>query len=268
MSFIVKFFLSLPFWVRVAILLFILIFVVWQFCGRPILWGLSGIPFLLRKIFHMFYLLIEMPVAALHKKFGMTFGKIDDRMSQIGENIDKLIERWYKAWHMPQKASLKKSLLIYVICIVFIAGPSLIHIDNRLLKTGEILYVCSEAFCINWLEEHGWYNPTVQTAWDQEEQEEDEEAENDDSKIVLIVAGIEDFLLVRDIPSIQDYTVLESLQNNDRVIWNGEMVFAEADEGHIEPWVKVVTVDGVQGWSRLYYLYPEQYANMEFYMAH
>ncbi|MEY8426586.1 SH3 domain-containing protein [Lachnospiraceae bacterium 46-15] len=54
------------------------------------------------------------------------------------------------------------------------------------------------------------------------------------------------------------------LKNGDAVLWRGELVFAEADDEHVEPWVKIVTGDGIEGWSRLFYLHPEEYQGMEF----
>lgn len=83
-------------------------------------------------------------------------------------------------------------------------------------------------------------------------------------EITLVVSGVSSSLLVRDIPSTEDCIILGRLQNDDVVVWSGQMVFSEVDNGHVEPWVKIVTVDGVEGWSRLYYLHPEQYVDMEF----
>ena len=54
MNYIVNFLLELPFAVRVLVGLFI-IFGIWAFLGKWILWILSVIPFLLAKIFFLFY---------------------------------------------------------------------------------------------------------------------------------------------------------------------------------------------------------------------
>ena len=71
-------------------------------------------------------------------------------------------------------------------------------------------------------------------------------------------------LLVRDAPSMTDGSILGRLQNEDTVLWHGEMCFLETDNGQIEPWVKIITVDGIEGWSRLNYLHPIEYENLEF----
>ena len=79
-----------------------------------------------------------------------------------------------------------------------------------------------------------------------------------------MVSGVSSSLLVRDMPSMEDCEVLERLVNGDMVIWRGEMRFSEAEDEHVEPWVKVVTEEGTEGWSRLFYLHPEEHADMEF----
>lgn len=57
--------------------------------------------------------------------------------------------------------------------------------------------------------------------------------------------------------------MLGKLYNDDVVIWTGQMVFAEVNDRSIEPWVKIRTSEGIEGWSRLYYLHPAQYENLD-----
>lgn len=84
---------------------------------------------------------------------------------------------------------------------------------------------------------------------------------------MLVVSGVNSSLLVRDIPSTENCTVLDRLQNDDIVVWTGQMVFAEAEGDHVEPWVKIITQNNVEGWSRLYYLHPEQYADEVYFVG-
>ena len=53
----------------------------------------------------------------------------------------------------------------------------------------------------------------------------------------------------------------------DTVTWNGEMCFSKLQDENFEIWVKVISDDEVQGWSRLSYLCPETYENVTF-MVH
>jgi len=53
-----------------------------------------------------------------------------------------------------------------------------------------------------------------------------------------------------------DGTTLDTVENEEIVIWNGELTFGPA-EGKQEPWAKVTAESGLEGWVRLYYLRPE-----------
>ena len=81
------------------------------------------------------------------------------------------------------------------------------------------------------------------------------------------MSGISTSLLVRDSPSVEEGAILDRLKNGDVVIWRGEMRFSKTDDSHVEPWVKIITESGVEGWSRLFYLHPEPYADVEFWVT-
>ncbi|MBD5554509.1 MAG: SH3 domain-containing protein [Roseburia sp.] len=264
MSGIMDMFFRLPFGVRVAMLL-LMIVVLWAIFRKVICWVLSLIPYVLIKIFRIFYLLIEMPIAALHKKWGSCFYKIDNILSLVGEKTDTVLHCWYMAWHYPKKFHLGISLLVYAVCVALIVVPSFMKTDSN-LKFGENAYRHCETRFIKWLEEREWYNPTMQAAMNQEEQIESGSAETDSFDVILVVSGVSSSLLVRDIPSTENCIILDRLQNDDTVIWKGQLVFSEADNSHIEPWVKVVTANGVEGWCRLFYLHPDDYMEQEFYV--
>lgn len=220
------------------------------------------IPFLMEKIFQCFYFLIEIPVALLHQKFGASFYKIDNWLSQTGEHVDSAIRVWYKSWHSAEKMHIRKSLLIYGVCVAFIVVPSLLKLENHILGIGETLYIRCETLFVNWLEERGWYDSAAPVALNGLESKK----KNNSCEITLVVSGVNSSLMVRDIPSTENCVILDRLQNDDIVIWGGQLVFAEAEDGHIEPWVKIITEEGAEGWSRLFYLHPEQYQDIQFYI--
>lgn len=80
----------------------------------------------------------------------------------------------------------------------------------------------------------------------------------------LVVDGVKSSLLVRDIPATEGSMALARLHNDDVVIWRGQITFSEVNNNRVEAWVKVTTEEGVEGWSRLYYLRPESYKNIEY----
>ncbi len=268
MSVIINVFLSLPLWLRVVVSFAVWILVLWKFLGRYIQYMLSIIPFLLKQLFRMIYLVVEFPVAALHERMGMiVLGKMENKMSRVGECIDSFMSDWYKSWHIQRKIALKKCLIAYVVCVVLVLLPSWINVDNNIFKIGQTLYIRSEIVCVSWLEKHGWYNPKIRKVTYEEKHIENEIDQREAMETILVVSGVNSSLLVRDVPATENCTILDRLKNDDTVIWRGEMVFSVAENDHIEPWVKVVTKDNVEGWSRLYYLHPEQYADMEFYVT-
>lgn len=83
------------------------------------------------------------------------------------------------------------------------------------------------------------------------------EVEKESRDIVMTVSTAKDPLSIRDIPSMTDCEILDRADRGATVIWVGELAFGGGDSGKIEPWVKVVTADGITGWARLKYLCPE-----------
>lgn len=261
----------LPFWLRVVFILFLLIVLFWLVLGKLVLKMLSFIPFLLRKICWLFYLILEMPTAMLHKKYGSIFGKIDNALSHAGEKVDIAVYSWYKSWHFHNKIHVGKLIFVYGLCVAYVVLPSYLNTNNNLLCFGEKTYLHYEEQFFNWVEQHGWYDPTAKPVWEQDKQTTDDiigtkDAVNeaDLEETILIVSGVSNSLLMRDIPSVENCVILERLHNDDTVIWNGQMTFAKADNDHIEPWVKVTTSNGTEGWCRLFYLFPEGYEGKEF----
>ncbi len=260
---IINKFISFPTWIRAAVLLLIIMVLLWRVLRKPILWILSVVPVLMRKVFRGIYLLLEMPVAMLHTRFGAGFYTIDNGMAQAGEKVDKFMEYWYIRWHSPKEYRLGVNLLVYGVCILLIAIPSLAHSDNVILGLAERIYIGGETFIMELAGGRERYNFIEETVAEPEEQLENERTEEVPFEITLVVSGVSSSLLVRDVPSMENCAVLERLGNGDMVTWKGEMRFSEAEDEHVEPWVKIVTEEGTEGWSRLFYLQPEEYADME-----
>lgn len=108
-----------------------------------------------------------------------------------------------------------------------------------------------------------WYDPDAVFVSEESVEESSEEADADVFEIELVTSGLNSSLLVRSDPSIDKGEVLGRLYNDDIVIWTGQMVFAEVNDGSIEPWVKIRISEEIEGWSRLYYLHPAQYENLK-----
>lgn len=270
MNVLIHSFMSWTLFWRAAILLFFIIVVVWKVFGKRLLWILSIIPFSLQWFFRLIYLLVEAPISLLHKKLGASFYKISNGLSQYAERTDSIMERWYNKWHLLERVQLWKALMVYVLCVTLVMLPSLIEVEGNVYRKGETVYLHCEAALISWFEEHGWYRSVELSLLEQDlgftHDNPDILPELNAVPIVLIVSGLKSSLLVRDIPSVEDSVELDRLYNGNSVIWSGELIFAEMNNERIEPWVKVMTPNGIEGWTRMSYLYPEEYREVEFYV--
>lgn len=252
----------MPLWFRVLIVLLIAIFV-WRVLGKLILWILSIIPFILRKVFLLLYCIIEFPVTKLHKMLGKAFFDVDNFVADAGKKIDEVLEKWHLYWRREYKFSWKKAILYSVACWLLIIAPSFSNVDNEFLCLGERWYLQGEKWVLDkWVENSG--KTVIQGERNDWNLWEDIQQENVD--VQLVVTGVKTSLLVRDVPSMSG-TTLEQLHNSDMVTWTGELVFAEAENNRVETWAKVITENGVCGWSRLNYLHPVEYKDRVFYVG-
>lgn len=263
--FFMKFFLTLPFLLRVIIFLLIGA-VIWRLFGKVLLWFLSLIPFTLEKIFVLLYQLIEFPIAILHKKCGAGFYKIDNYMAEFGGKADNVLMDWYHAWHSKYQFRWGRVMIGCVICFAVIVLPSFLPVKNNVLKTGEMLYLSGEEHITAFLEKHEQKALIKKALAEKSKQAQLDNERPEDSNIELVVTNVKTSLLVRDQPDISNGNILDRLKNGDTVGWTGELVFAETEQGHVEAWAKVKMRRGVEGWSRFSYLYPADYKGTNFYV--
>lgn len=268
MSGIVNYLINLSFSVRVAIGLFLLVFVVWKFGGKIIIRILSIVPFLIKNIFLGFYLLIDAILSVLHKRVGWIFATADEQFGQVCEKVDCRIERWYTKWRGAEKTKIKECFLIYIISCLIIIIPSYVETDNRIIKAGENAYLKYEAFILKHIRESRWYDSQkdISVGRDWLQKTSTNGVYEDEFQATLIVAGLKSTLLVRDIPNKEKSVTLDKLHNGDCVIWGGESAFSYVDE-QVEMWAKITLENGITGWSRMDYLYPLEYENRIYYVT-
>lgn len=268
MSGVINYLIDLPFGLRVAIVLFFLIFVVWKLLGKRILWIFSIIPLLLKQIFRLLYLMIQTILDILHKKIGWIFATADEKFVELGEKADAKLEKWYQQWQGVQKPKFKECFLIYAICCLLIILPSYIKTDNKVVKVGENIFLRCEEVILKYLSKCKWYNSqeelTLGEDWLQKASVDS--INKNQFEVTLIVAGLNTTLLVRDVPEKEKSSVLDNLYNSDCVTWNGEIAFSYVDN-RVEPWAKITTENGTTGWSRMDYLYPVEYEKTVYYVT-
>ena len=262
MSGVVNYLISLPFSLRVAIGLFLLVFVVWKLGRKIILRILSVIPFLVKRIFLGVYLLIDTILSVLHKRIGWIFVTADEQFGEVCEKVDCKIGEWYTKWRGAQKTKVKECLLIYIISCLIIIVPSYIETDNRMIKAGENAYLKCEEFIVKHIRESRWYNSKKELATGNDwlKKTSTNSVYEGEFQATLIVTGLKSTLLVRDIPNKEKSVTLDKLHNGECVIWNGEIAFSYVNN-QVEMWAKITLEIGITGWSRMDYLYPLEYEN-------
>lgn len=236
---------------RAAVGMLILLFI-WMIFGKCIIWILSAIPYVLEKFFMMIYIIVNGVINFLHKLYGRDFYKLHNKYAEIGEWVYNFFEMWYKKWHSNYKIQFGKACSGAIICYLYIVVPFYMSEDIGVLSIGKNMY-CSaenslkemvEAYSKSDLEKNWFGTNKMDTS--------------------LIVYNVNTTLYVRDIPDRENCVVVEKLYNGDIVRWTGEIIFVEWENDEIEPLVKVITENGIEGWSLLDYLYPIDYDMMKF----
>ena len=150
--------------------------------------------------------------------------------------------------------------MIYIIIVV---PPKVFSNDSVLCIPGNV-YCEEESKLVNKIEA-GQRKKVITDISEEVMQNEDETFEVTEPDLIeLRVVGIRTALLIRDVPSVERGIALERLKNNDVVKWSGQLIFAETEDNHKEAWVKIISQNGIEGWSRLDYLCPTHYETEEY----
>ena len=260
------YFFSVDARVRAAVLLAVVFLIFWWILGKVVIFAASLIPYLMRFIFKLVYLVIEIPICLIHSKVGSYFHEIDNRLANVGSNIDSFLEKWYTCWHNPKNKHIPLSIAIYFLLIIWICIPYHPDTMNKKYISGQHVYLTVENKFTRWLEKQDWYEEQVEEVVEYNEKEQaatEVEAEDVVKEIVMTVNTQKDPLSIRDVPSIENCEVLERVEKGNTVIWKGDMAFGIAGNRGIEPWIKVETLNGTVGWARLMYLCPMDEENFE-----
>lgn len=203
----------------------------------------------------------RLAVAIVLSVFELVYlGDLPELKELLMEEVDAWLGRWHEAWDKPRSRKGYVLLIISVlaVCYLSVVVPPMLDVEEGHWQAkGRLTYLWAEDAFVNWLEDHGWYTPAVLNGLPDNGPAADEpESFQEAVQIPLTVYRVPKALAIRDIPST-DGKSLGGLPNGTVVNWSGELAFGPADGGQ-EAWAKVVTDSGVEGWSRLNYLLPEE----------
>jgi hypothetical protein len=146
-------FMELPVGGRAAII-FGIILLLYLIFARLILRILSLIPFLISKLVYGLYVLLNIPVDALHRAFGGLFGGIDQGLAAGAEGIVSASDKVYTALHKPKKIYGGWAFLIYVILGAYFLLPLVTGLHGSLFSFWQESYFVKERGLIDFILAH------------------------------------------------------------------------------------------------------------------
>lgn len=150
-------FLSLPVGGRAAIFIGIII-LMWCVLGQ-ILLNIASVLLLPLKYFFMgIYMLFEIPVSILHKKFGSIFGKIDQGLTTVTEKLCVFTEKLRNKMKNPQTIYRKWFCVAYLIIAAYLLIPIAANLTEKPFTFWQEAYVKKETAFIQWMDDNGWFD--------------------------------------------------------------------------------------------------------------
>lgn len=149
-------FLSIPVGGRAAIFIGVL-FLLWCILGRVILKIASILPWLLKKLFLIIYMLLDIPVSILHSKFGNIFGEIDQGLAKVTEKFCDFTDKLYGKMSKPKAVYNGYVFVAYLVIASYLLIPIAANLTEKPFTFWQESYVKKEAAVIHWMEDKGWF---------------------------------------------------------------------------------------------------------------
>lgn len=245
---------------RVAIILAIIWFF-WLITGRLFIRLLSFIPFCLSLLLQILYRLVDFPLGILHSKYAGHFAHIDKAWTSFMRKIYTSNKSWYMKWRHPRKHYSLVVLLLFGIILLWTVLPKELGLQGRFISGAEstyyrIEYYVSERFTNENAPSIGIESPSAPPLgmFSPPALVTSPHETTPTTNLEYVVKGVSTRLLVRDKPSVSTGNRLASLNNGDVVYYLDEKEEGDVENGKIELWLKIETIDGVVGWTRSNYL--------------
>jgi len=163
----------------------------WIFAGLAVR-ILSVIPWLLLKLFHGLYKLLDIPISVLHKTFGSTFEWLDRGLTTGTEKACGFLDNLYKRMKTPKTVWRGKAFLVFLVLAAYFLIPVLANLTDRPFVFWQDGFLEREASVIVWIEEREWidYEPDEITLTETIEEEEEQDG------IRVVIDGVRQSFVV------------------------------------------------------------------------
>lgn len=152
---IVELFTSWHINIRFAITLGVIV-ILWIVFAKLLLKALSVIPLLIKRILIWLYLLIEIPIGALHHSLGEVFGSIDEKLASFSDKATSFLEEMQNKMVNPNTIGAKKVCTVYIIILAYLIISMWANLSGKPFTFWREKYLVYETKVIDFIDSSGW----------------------------------------------------------------------------------------------------------------
>lgn len=157
---IVTSFLELPIGVRFTIFLAFLLILYWLF-GRLLFKAVGLVLLLVRKLTYGLYLLIEIPIGALHGAVGGVFATIGQVLANGFGKVHTVLDDGFKAFNKPNTTHGGKAFLIFILLGAYLIIPYHAGMDSNIFIFWKDGYLEREGRIVYFVEGTTWFENSI-----------------------------------------------------------------------------------------------------------
>lgn len=243
---LVQAFLSVPVGGRVTIFTGVL-FLLWCTLARPILKITSFLLWLLKKLFFGIYMLLEIPVSALHSMFGSVFGGMDQGLTTGTEKVCDFLDKLFKKINKPKTIYSRWLFIVCVVIGAYLLIPIAANLTEKPFTFWQEPYIKKEMAVVQWMADKGWFEKGI-GIYPKKNSEVASNVYTHGKYYKLNKTGASGSN-IRNKPNLYDSKTLTVVKENDLLLYLNESL----TESNGILWYKVKTPKGSIGWisSRL-----------------
>ena len=157
---IVNIFLELPIGVRFTIFLSVILILYWIF-GRLLFKAVGLVLLLIRKLIYGLYLILEIPIGALHGAVGGVFASIGQGLSNSFGRVHSAIDKGFNALNKPKTIHAGKAFLVFLLLGAYLIIPYYAGLDSHIFTFWNDSYLEREGRVVYFVEGTTWFADSV-----------------------------------------------------------------------------------------------------------